>query len=107
MGLRTAHTPTGGCSRESSTMGESLMERHRVRDEGLRIVNRFFMRTSVLRTQFVKYKVHKVKSYKVNAKYFMNFTNFQLYKLLATCALRAVSSPMSNLGAQLRNRIGY
>ena len=53
------------------------------------------------------HKVHKVKSYKVNAKYFMNFTNFQLYKLLATCALRAVSSPMSNLGAQLRNRIGY
>ncbi len=30
----------GGCSRESSAMGESLTERRRVRDEGLRVVNR-------------------------------------------------------------------
>ena len=37
----TVHTPTGGCSREYSTMGESLMERRRVREEGLRVVNRF------------------------------------------------------------------
>ena len=34
-------TPTGGSSREYSTMGESLMERRRVQDEGLRIVNCF------------------------------------------------------------------
>ena len=34
-------TPTGGSSRESSTMGESLMERRRVQDEGLRVVNCF------------------------------------------------------------------
>src|SRR5688572_25389687 len=40
LGLRTAQTPTGGCSRESSAMGESLTERRRVRDEGLRVVNR-------------------------------------------------------------------
>ncbi len=30
----------GGCSRESSAMDESLIERRRVRDEGLRVVNR-------------------------------------------------------------------
>ena len=29
----TDHTPTGGCSRESSTMDESLMERRRLIDE--------------------------------------------------------------------------
>ena len=34
-------TPTGGSSREYSTMGESLMERRRVQDEGLRVVNCF------------------------------------------------------------------
>jgi len=37
----TGHTPTGGCSREYSTMGESLIERRRVREEVLRDVNRF------------------------------------------------------------------
>jgi len=37
-----ARTPTGGSSREYSTMGESLMERRRVQEEGLRIVNCFF-----------------------------------------------------------------
>ena len=35
------HTPTGGSSEESSTMDESLMERHRVKDEGLTVVNFF------------------------------------------------------------------
>ena len=34
----TAHTPTGGSSRESSTMGASLMEQHRVSEEGFRLV---------------------------------------------------------------------
>ena len=29
----TVHTPTGGSSREYSTMGESLIERRRVMDE--------------------------------------------------------------------------
>ena len=43
LGLRTAQTPTGGCSREYSTMDESLMERRRVRDEGPWVVNRFCM----------------------------------------------------------------
>ena len=37
----TVHTPTGGCSREYSTMGESLIERRRVEDEVLRHVNSF------------------------------------------------------------------
>ena len=32
-------TPTGGSSRESSTMGASLMEQHRVSEEGFRLVN--------------------------------------------------------------------
>ena len=36
MELRTVHTPTGGCSRESSAMGESLTERRRVVDEVFR-----------------------------------------------------------------------
>ena len=40
LGLRTAQTPTGGCSREFWAMGESLTQQCRVRDEGLRIVNR-------------------------------------------------------------------
>ena len=31
-------TPTGGSSRESSAMGESLTEQRRVNDEGLRVV---------------------------------------------------------------------
>lgn len=35
----TAQTPTGGSSEEYCTMGESLMQRRRVKDEGLRIVN--------------------------------------------------------------------
>ena len=38
----TVHTPTGGCSRESSTMDESLMERRRVVDEVLRDVKTFY-----------------------------------------------------------------
>ena len=37
----TGHTPTGGCSREYSTMGESLIERRRVWEEVLRDVNHF------------------------------------------------------------------
>lgn len=37
----TVHTPTGGCSRESSAMDESLTERRRVEDEVLRHVNSF------------------------------------------------------------------
>src|SRR5690349_16926881 len=41
LGLRTAQTPTGGSSEESSAMGESLTERRRVREDGLRVVNRF------------------------------------------------------------------
>jgi len=42
MELRTVHTPTGGRSRESSAMGESLTERHRVVDEVLRDVKTFY-----------------------------------------------------------------
>ena len=38
----TVHTPTGGRSREYSTMGESLIERRRVVDEVLRDVKTFF-----------------------------------------------------------------
>ena len=38
----TVHTPTGGCSREYSTMGESLIERRRVVDEVLRDVKTFY-----------------------------------------------------------------
>ena len=34
----TAQTPTGGSSRESSAMDESLTEQRRVSDEGFRIV---------------------------------------------------------------------
>ncbi len=37
----TAPTPTGGSSRESCAMGESLTQRHRVREDGLRVVNLF------------------------------------------------------------------
>ena len=37
----TVHTPTGGRSRESSAMGESLTERRRVQDDVLRYVNCF------------------------------------------------------------------
>jgi hypothetical protein len=37
----TAQTPTGGSSGESCTMGESLMQRRRVRDDGPRVVNLF------------------------------------------------------------------
>jgi len=42
MELRTVHTPTGGRSRESSAMGESLTERRRVVDEVFRDVNTFY-----------------------------------------------------------------
>jgi len=38
----TVHTPTGGRSRESSAMGESLTERRRVVDEVLRDVKTFY-----------------------------------------------------------------
>ena len=38
MGLRTAHTPTGGSSEESCAMGETLTQRRRVSEEGLRVV---------------------------------------------------------------------
>ena len=41
LGLRTAQTPTGGSSEGSSAMGETLTEQRRVREEGLRVVNRF------------------------------------------------------------------
>ena len=34
-----AQSPTGGCSRDSSAMGESLTEQCRVQDEGPRVVN--------------------------------------------------------------------
>ncbi len=44
----TVHTPTGGCSREYSTMGESLIERRRVEDEVLRDVNSFYSPESLL-----------------------------------------------------------
>ena len=37
-GTDTAQTPTGGSSRESSAMDESLTEQRRVSDEGFRIV---------------------------------------------------------------------
>ena len=37
----TGHTPTGGCSRESSAMGESLTERRYVNEEALRGVKFF------------------------------------------------------------------
>ncbi len=37
----TAQTPTGGCSQESSSMGESLKERRRVYEEALRGVKYF------------------------------------------------------------------
>jgi len=37
----TGHTPTGGSNRESCAMDESLTQRRRVRDEGLRVVNRY------------------------------------------------------------------
>ena len=36
---RQAQTPTGGSSGEYCTMGETLMQRRRVEEEGLRIVN--------------------------------------------------------------------
>ena len=38
----TVHTPTGGRSQEYSTMGASLIERRRVQEEGLRVVNCFY-----------------------------------------------------------------
>ena len=41
LGLRTAQTPTGGCSRESFAMGASLTKRRRVNEEGLRVVKFF------------------------------------------------------------------
>ncbi len=44
----TVHTPTGGRSREYSTMDESLIERHRVMDEDLRVVNIFYEGESLL-----------------------------------------------------------
>ena len=44
----TVHTPTGGCSRESSAMGESLTERRRVVDEVLRNVKTFYEGESLL-----------------------------------------------------------
>ena len=44
----TDHTPTGGCSRESSAMDESLTERRRVKDEVLRHVNFFYEGESLL-----------------------------------------------------------
>ena len=36
-----AQTPTGGSSGEYCTMGASLMQRRRVGDDGLRVVNSF------------------------------------------------------------------
>jgi len=43
----TARTPTGGSSREYWSMGESLNQRRRVQEEGLRIVNCFLFRESL------------------------------------------------------------
>ena len=43
----TGHTPTGGCSRESSAMGESLTERRYVNEEALRGVKFFYVGGSV------------------------------------------------------------
>ncbi len=37
----TAQTPTGGSSKESWTMGASLIQQRRVEDDGLRVVNSF------------------------------------------------------------------
>ena len=37
----TVQTPTGGCSQEYSAMHESVTERRRVVDDGLRVVNTF------------------------------------------------------------------
>jgi hypothetical protein len=42
MGLRTAHTPTGGSSREYWAMGETLTQRRRVLEEALRGVKSFY-----------------------------------------------------------------
>ena len=42
----TVRTPTGGSSQEHSTMGASLIERRRVQEEGLRVVNCFSPGTS-------------------------------------------------------------
>src|SRR5699024_11885628 len=41
LGLRHGQTPTGGSSGGYCTMGETLMQRRSVRDDGLRVVNRF------------------------------------------------------------------
>ena len=38
----TAQTPTGGCSQEYSSMGESLKERRRVYEEAFRGVKYFY-----------------------------------------------------------------
>ena len=42
MGLRTAHTPTGGSSREFSAMDESLPEQCGVNEEVFRYVKFFY-----------------------------------------------------------------
>ncbi|PXY51745.1 hypothetical protein CIT14_21660, partial [Virgibacillus profundi] len=42
-------TPTGGSSRESSTMGASLMEQRRVSEEGFRLVKLCYKRRTTLR----------------------------------------------------------
>ena len=39
LGLRHGQTPTGGSSGEYCTMGASLMQQRRVREDGFRIVN--------------------------------------------------------------------
>ncbi len=42
MGLRTAHTPKGGSSREFSAMGGTLTEQRRVNEEVIRYVKFFY-----------------------------------------------------------------
>ncbi len=66
MELRTVHTPTGGSSRESSTMGASLMEQHRVSEEGFRLVKLCCWRRTCVR---VTVHAVTVSNQKVTANY--------------------------------------
>jgi len=43
MGLRTAHTPTGGSSEESCAMLERVTQRRRMVEEALRGVKTFYL----------------------------------------------------------------
>ena len=61
----TGHTPTGGSSREYSTMGESLIERRRVLEEALRGVKSFsegrIRRTSLCSARNLKNSYWKIE----------------------------------------------